>query len=206
MNNGEFKIIGFFVLITLIIFGGGILLLNNNNPSPVKIQKDDLIPKNSYYLGSNKAKITLVEFSDYECPACRYVYPQITEFLKKNPDKIYFIYRHFPLPQHSNSRLAAEAAEAAGAQGKFWEMHDKLFLTKKSLSRENLINLAKEINLKTDIFTADLDNRKFKNKVERDLSDGYKIKINQTPTFYLNGKIMSSFSLQEIEKEIAKFY
>src|SRR5438552_3274427 len=120
----------------IVIIGGGILLMLRSgsfSASPTNQPLADpgkLVRDNSHMTSKLNAKVTVVEFGDYQCPACGYAYPILKQVLedqyKDNPD-VNFVFRNFPLPQHANAPAAAEAAEAAGAQGKYWFMHDLLY-------------------------------------------------------------------------------
>lgn len=208
MDKNDLKIIGGFLSFTLVIIIVGVLLFSRdaNTQLNTNIPEENLISSNSNILGPQNAKVTLVEFSDYECPACGAVHPVVKQLLEKNKEQIRFVYRHFPLPQHPDAVVAAEAAEAAGIQGKYWEMHNKLFENQKSLTKEDILKYAKELILDLAKFQKDWESEAIKQQIAEDLSAGNKIGINQTPTFFLNGKKLSSFSVEEIEKAIAENY
>jgi protein-disulfide isomerase len=134
-----------------------------------------------------------VEFSDFQCPACLSVQEPLKEILKKYEGKVELVYRHFPLTNiHKNALLSAQAAEAAGLQGKFFEMHDKLFTTQTvwqgmSDPREVFVGYTAELLLDKDKFIADLDSQAVKDSVNTDLLAATRYQINGTPTFYVNG-------------------
>lgn len=138
--------------------------------------------------GPKNARITLVEFSDFECPYCSRATPAIAELLKAYPKDTRLIYKQFPLDMHPHARMAAAAALAAGDQGKFWEMHDKLFANYNRLSRERIVELAKELGLDMSRFQKDLDSGKYETRIERDLNDGVQAGVQGTPTLFVNGK------------------
>lgn len=149
-------------------------------------------------MGNKNAKTTLVEYSDYECPACALFYPVVKQIVDQNPDKLVFVYRNFPLPQHQNALSAAYAAEAAGKQGKFWEMHDLLFTNQNTwasqsstTARDTFIGYATQLGLNIDQFQKDMDSQAVKDKVETDYQSGVKSGVGATPTFYLNGSKMA---------------
>src|SRR5271154_7108858 len=128
---GEAKGLIITGLVTLLILGGGIFLLSKGSSAPQKptpVNPAILVHSDSHQTNPG-AKVTVVEFGDYQCPACEAAYPITKEVLANYGNKINFVFRNFPLPQHANAEVAAEAAEAANAQGKFWEMHDKLYDT-----------------------------------------------------------------------------
>ncbi len=138
--------------------------------------------------GPANARITLVEFSDFECPYCSIAVGEVNTIMAAYPKDIRLIYKQFPLSMHPHAPLAAAASLAANQQGKFWQMHDALFKNARKLSRENILALAKEIGLDMDKFTADLDSPKFKAVIEKDLADGETAGVYGTPSFFVNGK------------------
>jgi protein-disulfide isomerase len=138
--------------------------------------------------GPANARITLVEFSDFECPFCSAAVKQVDLVMAAYPKDVKLIYKQFPLSMHPHAELAAEASLAAGAQGKFWEMYDVLFKNFQRLSRGNILAMAKDIGLDVDKFKADLESGKFKKDVEKDTADGETAGVYGTPSFYINGK------------------
>ncbi len=143
--------------------------------------------------GSKTPKATLVEYSDFQCPACGAYYPMLEEMFAEYKDKISFTYRHFPLPQHKNALPAAYASEAAGIQGKFWEMADLLFKNQADWSESVSAQItfegyAQKLGLNMAKYKADVKSDGIKSKVARDLQSGKLSQVNQTPTFFINGK------------------
>ncbi len=138
--------------------------------------------------GPANARITLVEFSDFECPYCSAAVKQVDLVMAAYPKDVKLIYKQFPLSMHPHAELAAEASLAAGAQGKFWEMYEVLFKNFQRLSRSNIMPKAKDIGLDVDKFKADLESGKFKKDVDKDLADGETAGVYGTPSFYINGK------------------
>ncbi|MBI3559060.1 thioredoxin domain-containing protein [Candidatus Gottesmanbacteria bacterium] len=201
MNN-EIKIFSGIIAGTLIlIFGAAFIFTQPKKP----VDAGFLVRGNSFVLGASEAKVTVVEFSDFQCPACKSAEPIITAVLTQYKDKIKFVYRHYPLPNHEFAMIAAQAAEAAALQNKFWEYHDKLFEKSPDLSRENLIILAKDLNLDMDKFTKDLDSDVVKQKVADDQADGNRAGVNATPTFYINGtQFTGVLPLSQFQQEIEK--
>lgn len=155
--------------------------------------------------GSKTPKATLVEYSDFQCPACGAYYPMLEEMFAEYKDKISFTYRHFPLAQHKNALPAAYASEAAGAQGKFWEMADMLFKNQAEWSEEVTApaifeGYAKKIGLDMAKYKTDVKSDAVKAKVERDLQSGKLSRIDHTPTFFINGKLSDNpRSAQELK-------
>lgn len=147
--------------------------------------------------GNAESAITLVEYSDFQCPACRAYYPIVEKLTNEYGSKIRFVYRHFPLPQHANARPTAIAAEAAGLQGKFWEMHNMIFENQEAWAaekdpRETLISYAVKLGLDKEKFLQDLDSKDLQKKVETDLQGGMRSRVRGTPTFFLNGSALAN--------------
>ena len=142
--------------------------------------------------GAENPKVTIVEYSDFQCPACASMYPIMKELVEEFPNDLQVVYRHFPLHQiHAHAGLAARAAEAAGKQGAFWEMHDVLFNTQRSWSNapepEALFaQYAESLSLDVDQFNADIDSKEVKDKVTKDEASARGLR--GTPTFFVNGK------------------
>lgn len=191
---------GTFLVIILAVF----LLSQPQKP----IDKSALILPTTHTRGNKDAKTWLVEFSDFQCPACKAFASTVDELASKYPDTLYSAYRHFPLPQHPLSKKAAIAAEAAGAQGKFWEMDKLLFANQESLSEAKLTDLARELNIDMGAFASASSDPKIAALVEADIAYGNSLGINATPTFYLNGvKVTAGTPLDlknKVEEAIAK--
>jgi protein-disulfide isomerase len=134
------------------------------------------------------AKVTIVEFSDFQCPFCGRVEPTIDQVMKEYSKDVRLAFKQLPLPMHNNAHAAAEAALAAKAQGKFWEMHEVMFKNQQALDRPALEKYAQQIGLNVDKFKADLDSGKWKQKVDAELAEGNKIGARGTPSFFINGK------------------
>lgn len=139
-------------------------------------------------LGSRTAPIELIEFSDFQCPFCQRANPTVEQVLKTYGDKIKFVYRHYPLPNHPNARPAAEAAACAESQGKFWEYHDRLFANGAKLTDADLKAHASAIGLDTAKFNTCVDNHQQKPGVDKDVADGEKVGVTGTPAFFVNGR------------------
>jgi protein-disulfide isomerase len=139
--------------------------------------------------GSPDANIVLVEYGDYECPYCGAAYPVVKELQKRLAHKLSFAFRNFPLANaHPHAELAAEAAEAAGAQGKFWEMHDLLYENQAALEPENLIEYATTLGLDLPRFTKEVNEHVYAARVREDFRSGVRSGVNGTPTFFINGE------------------
>jgi protein-disulfide isomerase len=138
--------------------------------------------------GPDDAPVTLVEYGDYECPHCGRAHPIVKRTQRELGSQLRFVFRNFPLAEaHPHARLAAQAAEAAGAQGKFWEMHDTLFEHQDALEVEDLVGYAESLGLDIERFTRDLEAGTFEKRVRDDFRSGVKSGVNGTPTFFMNG-------------------
>lgn len=138
--------------------------------------------------GNEQAAIKIVEYGDYQCPHCGRAYPIIKEIQSTFGDQILFVFRNFPLQEsHRYATIAAQAAEAAGKQGKFWEMHDAIFENQQQLSEEYLDSLAEKLGLDMDQFEQDLNSEEISDKVEDDFESGVRSGVNGTPSFFVNG-------------------
>jgi Na+:H+ antiporter, NhaA family len=136
---------------------------------------------------SLNAPVVLVEYGDYECPHCQEVYPILHELKARMGNRIAYVYRHFPISrQHPNAQMAAEAAEAAAAQGKFWEMHHRLFTHQNELGYDDLLRHASAIGLDVDLFRRELEEHTYAGRVREDFISGVRSGVNGTPTFYIN--------------------
>ncbi|HWC97311.1 MAG TPA: thioredoxin domain-containing protein [Candidatus Sulfopaludibacter sp.] len=138
--------------------------------------------------GPEKAAITLVEFSDFQCPYCAKAIKELDTVLKAYPTQVKLIFKQFPLDSHGQALGAAEAAIAAHQQGKFWQMHDALFASRTNLARPSLLAIATKLGLDMKKFTADLDSPVTRKTVDRDELDGEKAGVEGTPTVFINGQ------------------
>ena len=138
--------------------------------------------------GPADSGLILLEYGDYECPYCGAAYPIVKELQKRLHGKMSFAFRNFPLANaHPHAELAAEAAEAAAAQGKFWEMHDMLYENQQALEPENLIEYATALRLDIPRFTKELNEHAYTSRVREDFRSGVRSGVNGTPTFFING-------------------
>lgn len=171
----------------------------DNSTTPLTASESD-----NWVRGNTNAAVTLVEYGDFQCPACASYYPLVKQLETDFDANAQFVFRHFPLKRtHPNAEIAAYAAEAAGKQGKFWEMHDVLFERQKEWSlkpnaRGALRGYAEELGLNGEQFENDLSTEDVKNAVREDMESGLAAGVNATPTFFLNGvKLESPQSYEE---------
>ncbi|HZR47221.1 MAG TPA: DsbA family protein [Candidatus Manganitrophaceae bacterium] len=145
------------------------------------------ITKEDWIRGKKNAPVTILEYGDFECPYCGMAYPELEAVQEEALDAVRLVYRHFPLTTvHPNALPAAEAAEAAGAQGKFWEMHDMLFTHQEALEYENLLSYAEAIGLDADRFDDEMERHVYRDKVRRHFRQGVQDGVNGTPTLFFN--------------------
>jgi protein-disulfide isomerase len=152
--------------------------------------------------GPEKAPVEIIEFSDFQCPFCLRADPTVRQVLSTYGDRIRFVYRHYPLPNHPNARPAAEAAACAAEQDKFWAFHDKLFAEQGRLSDADLKQHAAGLGLDAPKFTACVDGHKTKAKVDEDIEAGRDAGVDGTPAFFINGRVISGAQPFETFKRI----
>lgn len=199
----------------LIILGiAGIVLamvaIVSHQPATQNALKDLITPVSAsdYIRGSKDAKVVLVEYSDFQCPACGYYYTQVKQLETDFNGNIAVVYRYFPLEQiHKYARSSARVAEAAGRQGKFWEMHDLLFTNQNAWANSSdaaslFLSYAQSLGLDINKFSADLNSSDIDNKINSDYQDGIKQGIAGTPTFFVNGKQIENPASYDAFKDI----
>lgn len=170
-------------------------------PAP-KIDLDELEGK-GHFTGNADAKVRIVEFSDFQCPACGAAEPAVRQILAEFRDRVKLTYRHFPISSlHPYAQKAAEASECAAEQGKFWEMHGKLFANQQSLKQDDLKGYAADLGLDTSKFNQCLASGKMGPVVASDLSYGLSIGINSTPTFFINGEKRNGMTYDDFKSAI----
>jgi protein-disulfide isomerase len=145
------------------------------------------VSERDHIQGPSDAPVTLVEYGDYECPFCGKAYPIIKGIQKRMGDQLRFVFRNFPIStSHPHAVRAAEAAEAAAAQGKFWEMHDTIYEHQQTLEDDDLRAFAEQLGLDMERFDRDMAARRFADRVRQDFMSGVRSGVNGTPTFFLN--------------------
>jgi protein-disulfide isomerase len=139
--------------------------------------------------GPAGAPVTILEYGDFECPYCRAAFRDVRRLSDEFPAQIRFVFRNFPIPQlHPHAEQAAEAAEAAAAQGRYWEMHDVLLQPYSRLDIDSLVTYAEVIGLEIARFRRDLTDRAYAARIEGDIAEGMRNGVNATPKFYVNGQ------------------
>lgn len=207
----ETKVLTGITVATLAIVIGAAVLLGGKSTSEkpeAPVDTKILTREDSHKLGPTNAKVTVVEFGDFQCPACGAAHPIVKQLKAEYKDKVLFVYREYPLAMHEHAKFAAFAAEAAGAQGKFFEMHDKLFDNQKDWgeskdAEEKIFTYAEELKLDMDKFKSDVENKTYGKKIDQDISDGNAAGVEATPTFYINGvKQSGGLPYDEFKKKI----
>lgn len=189
-------------IVALLVFAVRASMSEDNNVKPAESpqaaqlndkQKEEL--KQGQSKGAGDAKVVLTEFADFQCPACKAFEPTLAEILTENEGKVRLVFKHFPLypSPHKNALVSAYASEAAGKQGKFWEMHDKLYETQDDWAeagdpKDKFIGYARDLGLNTDDFSRDLNDEAGKDVIDRDKAFGTELKLSGTPTIFINGE------------------
>ncbi|WP_434980225.1 DsbA family protein [Daejeonia sp. YH14] len=166
------------------------------------------VNKNDHFLGDpEKAKVVLTEYGDYQCPSCGEAYPIVKNLQEYFGEDLLFVFRNFPLTEiHPNAFHAALAAEAAGKQNKFWEMHDILYENQSRLDLEALEYYAEEIGLNINAFRRYLRSKTLQDKVENDIESGLRSGVNGTPSFYINNEKYNEDWSEDFLKQVLQQY
>lgn len=196
------------ILIAALLISGSVVFYSLNTGqiganikranNPVAGEKINVSADNDPFMGNEKAKVTIVEFSDFQCPFCRTFWSGALPQIKKeyiDTGKVKFVYRDYPLSFHPAAQLSAEASECANEQGKYWEMHNKIFGEQAkqgtgtaTYGAVELKNWASQIGLDSSRFNQCLDSGKYKTEVENDFADGSAYGVSGTPTIFINGR------------------
>ena len=206
-NTIRWIILGVGVLLFVAFFGSLIFLTKQNSQKPIAFS--DV----GWVRGSQSAKVTLTEFADFQCPACKAYHPLVLEVFKNYQDKgLRLVFNHFPSTSHKNAFPAAMAAEAAGAQGKFFEMHDILYERQDEwaqlptvAAQEKFISYAVELRLDQEKFLRDLSEKALEEKIRANQDEGINNGVSGIPTFFINGKkIENPSTLAQFSKLIGQ--
>lgn len=158
--------------------------------SPAQSSPAHSVQDDDHVAGSDTPAITVIAYCDFECPYCGRAYPIIKNLQARLKDRLRFVFRHFPLiHKHPLAQQAAEATEAADAQGKFWAMHDLVFENQDALGKDDLCRYAEALRLDLTRFEQALCDRMYAKRVERDVASGRRIGVTGTPTFFINGAL-----------------
>lgn len=204
-------LIGTLGVTAALIIGIAFVFSKNTTSQQEPVDQAQLLTDVPHVRGKQDAVVTIVEFSDFQCPACRATETVINKALAQYPDQVRLVYRHFPLNSiHSNAQLAAQAAEVAAEDGQFWEYHDLLFehqltwsqLENKEKYIEQLANYAEELGIDKASFLERIESDHIKSLVTEDIAAGGKLNIQATPTLYVNGQPSPASQLIQIVESI----
>jgi protein-disulfide isomerase len=189
-------------IITVMLFGGAIWY---SGVSAEKSNEGVVIQQN--IKGNSEAEVTLVKYSDFQCPACAAFAPVVEQIVADHGDRLSFEYKNFPLPIHNHAQAAAVAAEAAGQQGQFFAMHDLIFANQAEWSQAAVPGVffaqyAEEIGLDMDEFTRHQKSSVLRDKVRDEFAEGRELGVTGTPTFFLNGQRMSFSTYAEFVDQV----
>ena len=195
MTN-EAKVLTGIVIVTIALVIGAVFFLSQPE-KPVILDPGTLVRDDSLKISTDSARLTVVEFADLQCPACKMAQPGIKQALADFPGQVNFVFRHYPLPMHKNAQAAAKAMEAAGLQGKAWEMHDKIFAAQEEWAESNnpvdyFKKYAAELGMDGEKLAADMNTSEINDKIYRDIADGNTSGVNSTPTFFFNNELHKS--------------
>ena len=206
-NEAKFLIVTVIITIGVLV-GGAYYFTQSSTQQSATVNMSEVLSEDSFKVGNKDSKVKIAEYSDFQCPACAATQPIVKQVLAEYGDRIYFEYHHFPLAMHNWSQVAAEAAESAGAQGKFMEYGDLLFSKQGEWSISSDVTplfkkYAQELGLDVNKFAEALDKRTYKDKVTTSYSRGAKLQVQATPTFFVNGvKYEGGMSLEDWKKLI----
>lgn len=196
-------------LIVILVVAGttGLIIWAARQPQNANVHLVQPVTEADWTSGSADAKAVLVEYGDFQCPACAQYYPIVKQIVNDYKDKIRFAFRHFPLSQHANAKPAAYAAEAAGAQGKFWEMSDLLYTNQAAWSNlpdptDTFVGYALGLKLDPAKFKNDMNSGEIKGKVDTQYQSGISSGVSFTPSFFLNGALIQPANYAEFKGAI----
>ncbi|MBU1118260.1 DsbA family protein [Patescibacteria group bacterium] len=189
-KSGKFWYVAVVAILVLAIFGIYKLVAGSSGEAndPLTLTEDERMS------GPDTAKVTIIEYSDFQCPACAVFSAEVKKLREEFPNDVRVVFRHYPLKQlHPQAERPSKAAEAAHRQGKFWEMHYKIYENQQTWSQMNNMEVefekyAKELELNIDDYRAAYEDKSIQDKLDADRKSGYKLTIDATPTFYINGK------------------
>jgi len=184
--------------VLLVLAGIGIVyfaFFSNNGNGPIV---DPSVLGSGHTKGNENASVTVVEFGDFQCPACGFAFTQLEQILPEYEGRVKFIFKQFPLSSaHPFAYKAAEASECADEQGKFWELHDIMYQKQPTLAIPDLKGYALDLGLDVTQFGQCIDSGKYSSKVASDIALGNSLGVNSTPTFFVNGKSMGNLTIEQ---------
>jgi protein-disulfide isomerase len=153
------------------------------------------VNEHDHQTGKSDASVILVEYGDYQCSHCGFAHPLIKKLIKQFRSELLFVFRNFPIREsHPQAMIAAQAAEAAGLQGKFWEMHDLIYEHQNELAENKLVHFADMLDLNNEGFVNDLKSQAVISKIDNDFESGARSGVNGTPTFFINGIRLDNYN------------
>lgn len=177
----------------------------SSNDNSNTVSSGELIPSHAPVLGPQDAKITIVEFSDFECPFCQAAFPTIRQLLNKYPNDIRLVYRHFPLRTiHPEAREFAHASMCANEQDLFWPFHDRLFTQQGEITSESLLKTAREVGLNPNSFLACQSSGNWYDEIDQDIADAVALGGRGTPTWVINGELVQGLLPLEVWEQIVQ--
>jgi protein-disulfide isomerase len=185
-----------FVIIIILIVWGMIVAMNKQG-LPGGLGTPGEVTSADWVIGNKDAKVTLLEYGDFQCPACATYFGFVEKLYAEASTSMRLVFRHFPLPQHQNAIPAALAAEAAGKQGKFWDMYRLLYSNQLAWAESSeatrlFTEYATSHGLNTESFNKDMQDASLRSKITSQSDEGVRIGVNSTPTFFINGKVVTN--------------
>jgi protein-disulfide isomerase len=208
--SGDTKVVIGIGIITVAIVAGILIFGSKPNiPTIVAktVEKGELVRDTSEKTGPTDAKVTFVEFGDFQCPACAQFYTVVDKIKSDYSSKVQFVFRNYPLSIHANAQSSARASEAAGNQGKFWEMYDLIYKNQSQWSYQlnptsTFQDYAKQLGLDANQYKQDLTSSTLADRIAQDMGDGDALGVDATPTVYINGSKIDSLSDQVLRSKI----
>lgn len=215
-NKKIYQIIGTLVILAIIIVGVYFLAKgtskDESSSTTTKTEEgsdsEDVlsIREGDWLKGNRDAKVVIIEYSDFQCPACGFATDSLKKLLIKYPNDIAVVYRHFPLSYHEYAFKAAKATEIAGETGKFFAMHDLLFDNQEELNEEKILELAESLGFNKSDFEKKMTEKTYEERVYADLLEAQDLKVDHTPFFYIKGKeYEGNLDLDSLEEEVKKY-
>lgn len=210
MKN-ETKILSAILIFSAILLIGAVALLSTGQKTPTSENPDQIVYNIDYStgekIGTDSAKVKLVEYADFQCPACKSFEPVLKQILAENKDGVQFVYKYFPLPLHLNSRTSANFAIYAATEGKFWETHNKLFDTQEEWAelknpKDYFLKMGRDLELDEQKLKEALEKNTYYPVMNKTFEEGQNLGVNSTPTLFLNGKKMNFQTYEELKQSI----
>lgn len=207
MTTEAKSIIAVVIICVALLVGGSWLYQKNAPKDELTGNQEALVRENSMKTVATSSKVTVVEFGDYQCPACAYIEPGIAELKETYKENVTFVFRDFPLPMHKNAMKASQMTYIANEQGKYWEMHDKLYASQTEWEKAEdpsdiFVGYAAELGMKADGVKAKLATDIYTDRINADVKDGELLGVRSTPTFFVGNTIIRLADYNAIKKAI----